>query len=240
MPESDTAGPPTDAHAHAPMNDPASPATPSLHEEASRYALLRRLTPTLRHHMAGEFQPIGMMAALLERRLQQPSPDLANLKDNCASIGQLSRNAAETCVNLMGWVAPRTESDVPAGQAITECVNLLATSLRFRGYALVSRAPDLQARVSCTAIRSVLTAALLALSDAAHQPGDLLVDAQVDGGQLKVDVALVPADRSADNGVCADYRPLTWDDVQALAMAEGVDLQRTGMSARLLLQTVGG
>ena len=45
------------------MNDLTRPATLTLHEEASRYALLRRLTPTLRHHMAGEFQPIGMMAA---------------------------------------------------------------------------------------------------------------------------------------------------------------------------------
>ena len=128
------------------MTDSDRRARPSLQEEASRYALLRRLTPTLRHHMAGEFQPIGMMAALLERRMQQPSPDLASLKDNCASIGNLSRNAAETCVNLMSWVAPRTQTDMPVSEAVAECVNLLATSLRFRGFALVNHAPPCAAR----------------------------------------------------------------------------------------------
>jgi hypothetical protein len=217
------------------MNDSARRALPSLHEEASRYALLRRLTPTLRHHMAGEFQPIGMMAALLERRMQQASPDLASLKDNCASIGNLSRNAAETCVSLMSWVAPRTAQDVPVGQAIAECVNLLATSLRFRGFALVNQSPEIQARVSCTAVRSTLTAALLALSDAAGQPADLQVQAHDEGAQVAIELTLAPADRSADNGGSEDYRPLGWDDVQALADAEGVALARSASGVRLTL-----
>lgn len=222
------------------MNDPARLAVSTLHEEASRYALLRRLTPTLRHHMAGEFQPIGMMAALLERRLQNASPDLASLKENCSAIGNLSRNAAETCVNLMGWVAPRTEMQVPVGQAITECVNLLATSLRFRGFALANQAPDIQARVSCTAIRSVLTAALLAMSDAATQPADLVVHASAEAQQVVIDLSLAPAERSADNRASEDYRALTWDDVQALAGAESVGLDRSGQTVRLTLPTQAG
>ena len=43
-------------------------------EEAARYALLRRLMPAIRHHLVGEFQPIGMVAAMLERRLQAATP----------------------------------------------------------------------------------------------------------------------------------------------------------------------
>lgn len=217
------------------MNESVRRASPSLHEEASRYALLRRLTPTLRHHMAGEFQPIGMMAALLERRLQQASPDLASLKDNSAAIGNLSRNAAETCVNLMSWVAPRTQQDMPVSEAIGECVNLLATSLRFRGFALVNHTPDIAARVSCTAIRSTLTAALLALSDAASGPADLQVQANAQGTQLVIDLTLTPVERIADNGASEDYRCLSWDDVQALADAEGVALERSGAAVRLTL-----
>lgn len=217
------------------MNDHASLASLTLHEEASRYALLRRLTPTLRHHMAGEFQPIGMMAALLERRVQNANPDLASLKENCATIGSLSRNAAETCVNLMSWVAPRSDAPVPAGQAIAECVNLLSTSLRFRGFALASQAPDLQARVSCTAIRTVLTAALLAMTDAAGEPADLEVQAREQAQQVVIELSLAPSDRSADNRASDDYRALTWDDVQALAGAEAVGLDRTGSCVRLTL-----
>ena len=217
------------------MTDSDRRARPSLQEEASRYALLRRLTPTLRHHMAGEFQPIGMMAALLERRMQQPSPDLASLKDNCASIGNLSRNAAETCVNLMSWVAPRTQTDMPVSEAVAECVNLLATSLRFRGFALVNHTPEIAVRVPCTAVRSTLTAALLAISDAAGGPADLQVQARAQGAQVLIEVTLTPADRSADNGGSEDYRALDWNDVQALASAEGVALERTAHTVRLTL-----
>jgi hypothetical protein len=180
------------------------------------------------------------MAALLERRMQQASPDLGSLKDNCVSIGQLSRNAAETCVNLMSWVAPRADSMVRAGPAISECVNLLATSLRFRGFALSSQAPDLPAQVSCTAIRSVLTAALLALSDTAGQPSDIQVDARLDGNAVVIDLSLTPAERSADNVGAPDYRALGWDDVHRLATAEDVGLSRAGDSVRLMLTVQGG
>ncbi len=218
------------------MNDLTRPATLTLHEEASRYALLRRLTPTLRHHMAGEFQPIGMMAALLERRVQNPNPDLANLKENCVSIGNLSRHAAETCASLMSWVAPRSPSDVAVSAGIAECVNLLSTSLRFRGFVLSNTAPEIDARVACTAIRSVLTAALLALSDGARDPADLQVSAQLEGGQVHIDLGLqTVTDRPADNRPSDEYRALTWHDVEALAAAEGVGLRRDGAAVRLTL-----
>lgn len=217
------------------MNDHSTTPSPSLPEEAARYALLRRLTPTLRHHMAGEFQPIGMMAALLERRLHNAGTDLSGLKDSCAAIGQLSRQAASQCVDLMTWVAPRAPSAMPAGQAIAESVNLLATSLRFRGFALINQAPELSPRISVTATRSVFTAALLALSDGAHQAADLEVQARAEAGQVLIDLSMVPAARRMDNGHPEDYRALNWDDVQALASAEGVSLERQDDRVRLTL-----
>ena len=42
--------------------------------EGPRYALLRRLAPAIRHDMAGSLQPISMVAAMLEKRLQKPDP----------------------------------------------------------------------------------------------------------------------------------------------------------------------
>jgi hypothetical protein len=210
----------------------------TLNEEASRYALLRRLTPTLRHHMAGEFQPIGMMAALLERRLQHASPDMAGLRDNCSTIGNLSRNAADTCVSLMGWVAPRPQASVSVSEGIAECVNLLSTSLRFRGFALSTEVPPMSESVSCTALRSVLTAAILAQSDAATEPADLKVSAHKQGAQVLVELSLTPVARPADNQSREDYRDLTWGDVAALAEAEAVGLARTDQGVRLTLPVV--
>jgi len=75
-------------------------------EEAARYALLRRLMPAIRHHLVGEFQPIGMIAAMMERRLQAATPNLASLRENSSMLGELSRTAAGTCTDLLTWIAP--------------------------------------------------------------------------------------------------------------------------------------
>jgi len=210
----------------------------TLQEEASRYALLRRITPALRHHMAGEFQPIGMMAALLERRLQQASPDMASLRENCSAIGHLSRKAASTCSDLMGWLAPRPQASVPVSEGITECVSLLSTSLRFKGFALSSQAPELSAQVSTSALRNVLTAAILAQSDAATATADLQVSAHDQGAQVLIELSLTPVARPADNLSGEGHRALSWDDVAALAEAAAVGLARTAQGVQLTLAVV--
>lgn len=220
------------------MTDSACLPHATLAEEAARYALIRRLAPTLRHHMAGEFQPIGMLAVLLERRLQQPQPDAASLKDNCAAIGNLSRHAAQTCAELMGWVAPRGLSHAPVAQAVGECVDLLSPSLRFRGFAVSNEVSPLPAHVPSQAVRSVLAAALLALSDEASEPADLTVQAEADATQVRLRVSLLPADRRADNRPEDEYRSLSWSDVQALAQAESVGLERSAHSVQITLAAV--
>ena len=45
--------------------------------EAARYALLRRLAPSMRHHLVVNLQPIGMIYEVMDRRLSAPEPDLA-------------------------------------------------------------------------------------------------------------------------------------------------------------------
>ncbi|NNU44225.1 hypothetical protein [Ramlibacter montanisoli] len=42
--------------------------------EAARYALLRRLAPSFRHHLVVNLQPIGMIYEVMERRLRAPAP----------------------------------------------------------------------------------------------------------------------------------------------------------------------
>ena len=46
---------------------------------------------------------------------------------------------------------------------------------------------------------------------------------------------LAPVERPADNRLSDDYRPLTWDDVAALAAAESVTLTRSGNRVQLTL-----
>ena len=198
--------------------------TDTLHEEAARYALLRRVLPTLRHHLAGEFQPLGMMAALIERRAQKN--DAAGLQEQCAGLGQLSRQAADRCMDLMSWIAPRGPGEIALQAGLEQCVHLLATSLRFRGFALVHPGAGLQARVDAQAIRSVLPAAILYLSDCGPGPADLTLEADSSGTQVQVRIARTAAQRAHEPDPQVDYRTLQWDDVRALARAGSVGVQR--------------
>lgn len=203
--------------------------TDTLHEEAARYALLRRVAPTLRHHMAGEFQPLGMMAALLERRVQKN--ELTGVQEQCAGLGQMSRQAAAHCMDLMNWVAPRGPHELALEDGLGQCVHLLATSLRFRGFALVHDSSDVRTQVAGPALRSVLPAALLYLSDSSPGPAQLrLIATQHATQQVQVRITLTPTERTSEPHQTADqttdYRALQWADVCALARAEAVELQR--------------
>ena len=208
------------------------------HAEASRYALLRRLTPTLRHHIVGEFQPLGMLTALMERRLQNEAPNLAGLRENCQSLGDLSRTAAQKCVDLMTWLAPRADCDVSLRFGVAECLDLLATSLRFRGFALESQLQGVEARVSSSALRSVLPTALIAMSDHCSEPADLVVRAQSLPQAVQLSIDARQSSRQTDNRASGDYRVLRWDDVMAVAQAESVQAVREGEQVRLIFPTL--
>ena len=110
--------------------------------EAARYALLRRLAPALRHNMAGSLQPIAMMAALLEKRLLKAGPDLPALAKNSGALGTLSREASVSCMNLMSWMAPKSNDPIALDAGLAEAVGLVTTELSFRGFNLVSETED--------------------------------------------------------------------------------------------------
>lgn len=214
-------------------------------EEAARYALLRRLTPTLRHHLVGEFQPIGMIAAMVDRRLQAEQPNLVSLRENSASLGKLSRAAANNCMNIMTWVAPKGADSVALDEGVQECLGLLSTEFRFKGLVIVNevRPPKLDGEARLTvplsALRSVLPAALLALSDETHSAADLHVAAEPSqGAGVQITLSRRPADRPAENGGNAEYRAITWRDVEVLAHAESVAYARIEDGVQLTLSCV--
>jgi hypothetical protein len=194
----------------------------SLQAEAARYALLRRLAPAIRHHLVGELQPIGMIATLLDRHLQNDAPNLTHLRENSAALGQLSRAAASTSMNLMSWLAPKNGAVTALGSGVLDCLSLLTTEFRFRGLAIVNDVTEMPAEVSLMALRSVLPAALLALSDQQAGPADLVLTAHVVDAGVVLSIRRRAAERNAENRPSTDYRALTWNDVAALAQAESV------------------
>ena len=193
-------------------------------EEASRYALLRRLAPALRHHLVGDFQPVGMIAAMMERRLQADQPDLASIRTSCASLSMQSRAAAASCIELMTWVSPQSASTIKFDAGVLECMGLLSTEMGFKGFVIVNEVSGIDMEVSSSALRSVLSAALIALSDQSASSAKLVLRAHAtsESVQLLIDLQAV-AGSVAQLGL-AQYRLLNWRDVEVLAKAEKVKL----------------
>jgi hypothetical protein len=213
------------------------PLTPDLLNErlveAARYALMRRLAPAIRHDMAGVLQPISMMAAMLEKRIQKPAPDMATLGSNSAAISAMSREAANSCMNLMTWLAPKENKPLPLDAAVADSIALLNTEMSFRGFTLVNETAGLEAELPRSVIRSVFMAALVALTDAAKGPAKVVLSASADDARIQLTISLVPTDSEPAMNAPHAYRRLEWDDVVALAEAERVELVYSAERAEL-------
>jgi hypothetical protein len=194
--------------------------------EAARYALLRRLAPSMRHHLVVNLQPIGMIYDVMERRLRSPEPDLSHVQESAQKINGFARAALSSCLDVVTWLAPDEDAGVSGVEGVRECVGLLATSLSFRGYALRNEVTELPGKVQRAAIRNVLTAALIHATDEYPPPADLMLTATAADEGLRLVLALRLGDGDRGFTQEAGYRQLGWDDVQALAAAESVTLKR--------------
>lgn len=207
-----------------PSSPPSAPqfGVPSARAEAARYALLRRLAPSMRHHLVVNLQPIGMIFEVMDRRLRAPTPDLAHVQDSAQKINGFAKAALSACIDVVGWLAPDDTVAVAVEDGVRECSALLATSLSFRGYALRPEVTAMPGRVRRAALRSTLTGALLHCTDFGIPPADLAVAAapEQDGALVTVEVRARPGDKGF--GGEANYRKLEWDDLLALAEADGV------------------
>ena len=213
--------------------------TPFLNErlaEAARYALMRRLLPAIRHNIAGSLQPVGMMAAMLERRMQAAAPDLVQLGKSSQALNTLAREAVATSVNLMNWLAPKDNELVALNGAVEESLGMIAAELSFRGFFVMNQTSGMQASLPRGIFRSVFTASLMALTDRVENAADVVVTAESTGSRTQLTITLAPGGRTelAGMGVRAPtYRSIDWDDVQALANAEGVGLSHDSNCAQL-------
>ena len=203
--------------------------------EAARYALLRRLAPSMRHHLVVNLQPIGMIYEVMERRLRTPQPDLAQVHDSALKIHAFARAALASCLDVVTWLAPDEQATTQVVDGVRECVGLLATSLSFRGYAIRNEVGDVEGDVYRAGIRCVLTAALLHATDVNPPPADLVLSASAEPGGVRLELALRPTDGGQGFVTEAGYRAIEWADVQALAAAESVHVERSGRSLQMLI-----
>jgi hypothetical protein len=203
--------------------------------EAARYALLRRLAFAMRHHMVVHLQPIGMITEVMERRLRLPDPDLGQVHESMAKINGFSRAAVQSCLDVVTWLAPEDGVGIALDAGVEESVAMLRSNFNFRGFTLKDEVGTAAIEVSRAALRNVLPAVLVALTDRASSPSDVVVTASSDAGQAVLTVTVTPTEGSQGFAGDAPYRLLEWPEVQSLAQAEGVALEHDGRQARITL-----
>jgi hypothetical protein len=203
--------------------------------ESARYALLRRLALAMRHHMVVHLQPMAMISEMLQRRLQAGDPAAEQVRDALGRIHELSRSAVESCLDMVTWLAPAPESRIALDAGVLECLGLLRGNFAFRGFPFMEEMGDVPQQVSRAAVRNVLPAVLLSLTDRAPPPADVCVRTAVGtDGSPTVTVEVRP--NAGDPGFPGNhpYRLLDWGEVQALASAEDVAVSREGAAAKLV------
>lgn len=215
------------------MRQPANPPAPSA-AEAARYALLRRLAPSMRHHLVVNLQPIGMIYEVMDRRLRAPEPDLAEVHDSAHKINGFARAALNSCLDVVTWLAPDEDVSIAAAEGVRQCLGLLTTSLTFRGFTLHNEAGAVAGEVRRSAIRNVLTAALLHITDENKAPAEIVLAAEPDDRSLVLSLTVRPTD--GEQGFTPEpvYRPIEWSDIEALAAAESVQVSREGRQRALI------
>ena len=211
----------------------ASVRRPRTQAEAARYGVLRRLAPALKHDLVVHLQAVAMMAEVLSARIEKGSPSPADFEASVIKMNRLAREAVMTCLKVATWISPSEDESVRLRDGADECVGLLRSGFNFRGFSLSNDVPDTDFEVSRVAVRHLVAASLLSMADAAGGPSELAISAEISPGFAVVTIRSTPKPQD-EEGPAPDviasepnYRALDWADVQALAIAEGIELFRT-------------
>ena len=196
--------------------------------EAARYSVLRRLAPALKHDMVVNLQAVAMMAEVLNARVERGLTNPTEFQKGVSKINRLAREAVMTCLDVAGWIEPGEEAGIRLRKGVEECVGLLAGNFNFRGFSVSQDVPDVDFEVSREALRNLLSAALITLTDSAAAPAEVLVRSEVSAGFAVLTVRCEARESGADAmPFSGTYRQVDWADVQSLAVAESVELFRT-------------
>lgn len=196
--------------------------------EAARYGVLRRLGPALKHDMVVNLQAIAMMAEVLNAKLERGSPAPMEFQTSIAKLNRLAREAVANCLKVASWIEPGEDESVRLADGVDECLALLASNFNFRGFLVTKEVPDSNFQVSRVVLRNLLIASLITLTDAAAGPCEVRVKVEVLGGFAEISVRISPRQDDFEGlPYEASYRQLEWSDVQALALAESVELVRS-------------
>jgi hypothetical protein len=196
--------------------------------ESTRFALFRRLAPALRHDLVGELQGIRFAVDLAQRQLRQWTCEPA-MEESLTRVASQAAQAQKSGDAILDWLRPDSAKKSTVRATVEECLALVRTDWSMRGIEVHVTVPSTDREVAGHALREVLAASLIALSDAMRTPADVDVIASDDGTRVELSIAARVAAREAFPPM-AVARAFGWDDVQALARADGVDWSRQDLS----------
>jgi hypothetical protein len=213
---------------HGPDETIPAARKPRAGAESARYAVLRRLGPVLKHDMVVNLQAISMMAEVLNARIERASPNPVDFQANISKLNRLARDAVASCLKVAAWIEPGEEQGVRLAEGVDECLALLNGNFNFRGIVVSREVTDGDFPVWRIALRNLLVASLIELTDAEPGPCEVRVKAEARNGFAEITVTVTPRKEPVEAMVFeSNYRHLDWSDVQALAAAESVELVRT-------------
>jgi hypothetical protein len=226
----------TSAGATPPVALDASPQRLRSLARAAQHDILRRLTPPLRHDMVVHLQSLGMMAEALNARMERGVVQQDDMAGSVSKLNRLSRQAVARCLDVCTWMEPAEDDTIVLREGVPELVGLLSTSLNFRGFDLRSEPGDGEFEVTRSALRFLLAAAILTLTDAAPAPGEVTVRTEQSSSHGVVAVEYTPQPEGNFTQLHeSGEAPLSWVEVQALAAQHGVELLRNGQAIILRL-----
>lgn len=203
---------------------------------AAQHDILRRLTPALRHDMVVHLQSLGMMAEALGSRVERRGATPDDVAGSVSKLNRLSRLAVTRCLDVCTWMEPAEDDTTRLRDGVNEVVDLLSTSLNFRGFELRTEIGDGDFAVSRSAVRFLLAAVILTLADAAPAPGELAVRTELASAHGVVAVEYQPQPEGNFTQLHeSGEAPLSWVEVQALAVQHDVELLRSGQAIILRL-----
>src|SRR6202008_1802030 len=107
---------------------------------------------------------------------------------NISKLNRLARDAVASCLKVAAWIEPGEDQGVRLADGIDECMALLASNFNFRGFAVSREVPEGDFQVWRIALRNLLVASLITLTDGSSGPCDVRVTALVRNGVAEIAV----------------------------------------------------
>ena len=201
----------------------------SLLEDGARYALLQRMTPVIQHQIMGNFQSMDMIAVMLDRRVQSATPDLDSMRQDCGLLASVSESAIKSVIDLLTWVRPKPATTRRFDAGVEECASLLLNDFKLKGFVIANEVTQISQAFSSRTLRTVVSAALVCLSDQTEALAQFTLRAQVfpDCIKLSIELSMNPDLQELQLtriSHASGLRLMNWRDLELLAAAESVEL----------------